>query len=94
MCTGSRVGARRERCTAIIHHDVPPFQLHFVGRVILASPFVASAYEDRTLYFRHNRGKWHVRDGRHVPWVSGETAEGTVDVNEENRTRSAQECSN
>lgn len=65
-----------------------------IGRIVLASPLVASQYEDLTLYFRHNRGKWREEGGRSVPWVSGESDRGTTDVNEENRTLVTQDCTN
>ena len=65
-----------------------------LGRVVLTSPLVASRYEDGTLYFRHNRGKWKTVGGRQVPWVAGESDDGTVDVNEENRNLATQDCSN
>jgi hypothetical protein len=65
-----------------------------IGRVVLVSPLVASSYEDRTLYFRHNRGKWHKGGERRTPWLSGESSGNTFDVNEENRDLATQDCSN
>lgn len=65
-----------------------------LGRVVLTSPLVASPYEDGTLYFRHNRGKWKTEGNRQVPWVAGDSNEGTFDVNEENRNLATQDCSN
>jgi hypothetical protein len=61
-----------------------------IARVVLVSPLVASSYEDRTLYFRHNRGKWHSGG---APWVSGESDANTFDVNEENRNLATEDCS-
>jgi hypothetical protein len=65
-----------------------------IGRIVLVSPLVASSYEDRTLFFRHNRGKWRKEDNRSVPWVAGESDHGTIDVNGENRNLVTQDCSN
>jgi hypothetical protein len=64
-----------------------------IARVVLVSPLVASSYEDRTLYFRHNRGTWHSGGTRGAPWVSGESDDNTFDVNEENRNLATQDCS-
>jgi hypothetical protein len=63
-----------------------------IGRVVLVSPLVASSYEDRTLFFRHNRGKWRTEGNRKVPWTSDESNKGTFDVNEENRDLATQDC--
>jgi hypothetical protein len=65
-----------------------------IGRIVLVSPLVASSYEDRTLFFRHNRGKWKKQGNRHVPWASGDSESGTEDVNEESRAAVTQDCSN
>jgi hypothetical protein len=65
-----------------------------IGRVVLVSPLVASPYEDQTLFFRHNRGKWRAEDKRHVSWMPGEREDGAVDVNVENRNLVTQDCKN
>ncbi len=64
-----------------------------IGRVVLVSPLVASSYEDRTLYFRHNRGKWHSGGSQRTPWLAGESSGKTFDVNEENRDLATEDCS-
>lgn len=64
-----------------------------IGRVVLVSPLVASSYEDRTLFFRHNRGKWRVDGSRLAPWVDQDSNDA-LDVNIENRKLATQACSN
>jgi hypothetical protein len=83
-----RVSARRNGPNGICNDFAE------IGRIVLVSPLVASSYEDRTLFFRHNRGKWRKSDNRSVPWVAGESDHGTIDVNEENRNLVTQDCSN
>ncbi len=67
-------------------------ELAEIARVVLVSPLVASTYEDRTLYFRHNRGKWHSGGTHRTPWVSGESDANTFDVNEADRNLATEEC--
>jgi hypothetical protein len=83
-----RVQARRNGPNGICN------ELMEIGRIVMVSPLVASAYEDRTLFFRHNRGKWRAEGERRVPWASGDSEDGTEDVNEENRAAVTQDCSN
>ena len=64
-----------------------------IGRIVLLSPLVASSYEDRTLFFRHNRGKWRVEGSRLAPWVDGNDNDA-LDVNPENRKLATQTCRN
>lgn len=64
-----------------------------IGRIVLTTPLVASSYEDRTLFFRHNRGKWRIDGSRLAPWVEGNDNEA-LDVNAENRQLATQTCSN